>query len=170
MKTKHILIPAAVLLLAGFAFSGVQAAQAALNLETKLLPRFRTLNWQELVVEIDAELSNSEAGQFTLFSPLVVLQMGGREVFRLDLPEGVAVVAPYSRSLLSELMGGAIFLRVPTARLTELVPELFNGVLGVFGGRELKATLYFSGRFQAPNFPPLPFKISRKITLQSPIQ
>ena len=170
MKPKHLLIPAAALLLTGLVYSGYQSAKAAINLQAKFMPKFRKLNWQELVVEIDAELQNDEPGEFTLFSPLVALHFAGREVFRLDLPEGVVTVAPFSKSRLSDLLGEVTLLRVPTARLIEMVPDLFEGVLGAFGGKFLEATLHFSGRFQAPNFPPVPFRIARKISIQSPVQ
>ena len=159
------------MLLGGLAYAGIRAGKAAMNVEVRLLPRLRKLNFQGIELDFDAELTNHRGGTFKVLQPRIRAFFRDHLLIDLDLSDKQITVPPHSTIALSDAdqLGGPLRIVLPLAGLLGLVPDLVGAMSGILAGEETGLTVTFSGRFQAPNFPTVPFDITQGIELQSPI-
>ncbi|MEM6269641.1 MAG: hypothetical protein AAF998_09395 [Bacteroidota bacterium] len=174
IKPKHIVIGGIALGLLILGASAAKAATTGKNLEFRLLPKLRKLDFDSLQIEVDAEITNPKGGSLLISDPKFILshtppnQSKAVGLALIDLEGRTFNVRPHSTAKLSDpdQLGGKLILTVPYSKLAVVAPGIFNAVTGI--GPAFVADVHYRADVKAPNLPRFNYEDSDQLTIGKP--
>ena len=174
LQPKHLVIGGIALTALAVTVAVVRAVKTGTNLEFEMLPKFRKLDIEGLVIEADAKFNNPTKGSMTLKNPIVTLSNTDKkgnvsEIMRLDLSGRSITIAPKASGKLSDAnqLGSKLLIKIPYAKIIQMAPELIQAVLG--SAKPYVMDIVTTATVDAPGLPSFKFTDKQKLIVTSPI-
>ena len=174
LQPKHLVIGGLALTALAVTVAVARAVKTGTNLEFELLPKFRKLDFDGLVIEADAKFKNPTSGSLTLKNPLITLSNTGKdgkaaEIMRLDLAGKAITISAKASGKLSDAdqLGSKLLIKVPYTNIVQMAPDLLKAVLGV--SKPYVLDVVTTANVEAPGLPPFKFTDKQSIAIKSPL-